>query len=174
MYTFLYDENLLKNAPFPQSHGIFFYINNDNDYVYYYGNWGGNELYYAILEVNRIFKGWIELPRLRDRPLTNLIGLDFFFEQSRVKIEQTVVVSTSTRLISDDLMVKEVLSVYDVPKELDPFFNVYDTIKLITQCKDIDTLKLYELSALPYLHNCSIDGIMKFADSYNANLLRIL
>lgn len=176
MYTFLYDENMLKKQYFLEPSGIFFYIDNDDESLYYYGNWGSAGLYYATLEGNQIFRGRIDIPKLIDRPLTNILDPVFLFERRRVKIKQTIVVSVSEGFISDDLMVKEMLSVYDVPKELDPFFNVqvYDTIKLIRQCKDIDTLKLYELSVLPYLHNCTMETIMQFTDAYNNKLCAII
>lgn len=80
----------------------------------------------------------------------------------------------STVGLENEAWVKEKLNAYNFYEELDPFFNVYDTIRLINQCEDIDTLKLYELSALHYLHNCSIDEIMQFTDVYNTKLRMLL
>lgn len=182
MHIMLYDESLWGNF-YRGRYAILFYINNSHKTIYRYYTWDRVHNYFAQLDQNRVFRGQLEL--IIDHNHYN--GAKHYFCSSfttpvfrlmrnprLIQVSQTVLMAEDCERIADDTKVKEILNTYSVSEEPDPFFNVYDTIKAMNQCKDADTLKLYELSALPYLHNCPIEAIMQFTDVYNNKLWEIL
>lgn len=175
MHILLYDVNLWGN--YFDRGAILFYINNGCKQIYCDHTWSNTRHYFAQLEQNSVFRGQIELEDSARHFCSSIFLTPVFqtmFGRKPIQVSQTVLMAKTSDRIADDAKIKEILNVYNVSEELDPSFNVYDTIEVMKQCNDIDTLRLYMLSTLPYLTNCCVDDIAQFADIYNNSLWRIL
>lgn len=117
---------------------------------------------------------YAHMPLMRDLPKIGVSVSNWAVHYSFKKSVTPVIDEYSLDESEVGDLTKEKLNVYNISEEKDSSFDVYDTIKAMQQCKDVDTLYLYMLSALPYLNNCDLTGIVQFADVYNTKLWNIL
>lgn len=175
MHILLYDKSLFYNSYDPAA--ILFYINNVYKQVHCYHTWNSTLNFFAQLEQNGVRRGRLVLEdNVQHYCSSFFANPDFLtmFDRKPIQVSQTVLITPTCERIADDAKMKEILNVYNVSEEIDLDFNVHDTIEVMNQCNDSDTLRLYMLFALPYLNNCCISDIVQFADSYNSKLWDLL
>lgn len=174
MHILLYDESLRSKYVFKDA--VLFYISKPDAAIYCNRIYISEHNFFAQLEQDRVFRGQLEFKNSR-HGLNSELSIPRFrllFDQHCIQVSQTVLISPFLENITDDAKMREILNVYDVSEEHDPTFNIHDTVKVMNQCKDTDTLRLYMLSALPYLNNCTIADIIQFTDVYNTKLRMLL